>query len=107
MAAISVFQLLNCLFPFDAFTLVFLLFTSKNKFHKKLLEPFIAIVDAQLFKTVLTKHFKSINIQHWEKWKIKKKNLKFSPPIKRPFLLHCGTRMALFNRAKTQQNNRS
>src|SRR3989338_4853972 len=50
-------------FPSDAFASVFFLFSFQSEFDEDLLEFFVDIVDAQLFKTIWAENFKPIYIQ--------------------------------------------
>ena len=52
------------LFPVYSFSLVFLLFLFQHQLDEQLLKLFIAVVDAQLLKTVAVKDFKAVDIQY-------------------------------------------
>ena len=51
------------LLPVDALLAVLLLFHFEDMFHKELLQVFVGIVDAHLFKTIVLKILKSKDIQ--------------------------------------------
>ena len=52
------------LLPVDALFAVLLLFHLEDVFHKELLQVFVSIVDAHLFKTVVLKVLKAKDIQN-------------------------------------------
>ena len=49
--------------PFDSFCLVFLLFQSKHVLVELLLEFFVGVIDAKLFKRVLGKDLKTKDVE--------------------------------------------
>ena len=51
-------------YPFNSFPSVFFLFLFENQLNEQLLEFFIAVVDAELFKSIAVKNFKTVNVQH-------------------------------------------
>ena len=50
-------------FPLNAFSEIFLLFRPKCQFNEKLLQFLITVIDVQLFKTILLKYLKAVNVQ--------------------------------------------
>ena len=50
--------------PLDSFAFVFFLFLLQHQFNKQLLQLFVAVVDAELFKAVSFENFKSVDIQN-------------------------------------------
>lgn len=49
--------------PLNFFTSILLLFRFQCQLDKKLLQLFVAVVDAKLFKTITAKYFKTINVK--------------------------------------------
>ena len=52
------------LFPLDSFSLIFFLFLFQHQLNKKLLKFLITVIDAQLFKAVVVKNLKTIDVKH-------------------------------------------
>ena len=50
--------------PFDTFLLVFFLFKNEHVMVEELLETFVGVIDAQLFKSVEIENFETGNIEH-------------------------------------------